>query len=718
MTSDHKNSPITPMLNVSLYQESNINDNAEKRRKFKRRTLTTAKDENVESSFTESGTLQNELEFYNNNKLGLENAWSFSLIDTLSILLFNHHKTVNDFIMAGYCLEASSKIYSVRVDSTYSGVYHTLAVLNAQKLRERQVENVDDGNVNEECKGVSDLVNNPAGLKATKKNLTSARRKRKRTTACTVTKNKETLNACLDTGGLLPQDPVFAKFNSMAGFSKGLMNNILLTTESELKLHTTFVVWDKAALPARDYTEEISLQTYNENELSPCDPLFEVQNLENLKLRPLQSGYIITDEPEPKTQAMGHSLNRPYCTDSANGMSFVPQEIHGREIQTVNSPFDNVHDKSMAFDMDGECEPIPMRTEQALIDNVSRYELNGLTREERTAINNCRSLRKSATIIEDLRPVDTSYLEYSYRPLNKISHFWAGPMHWKFERIRYSCASEGVTGAALNPRASRPRRNMHRKKAKQLTFDQLNEKLFVPLDEKYKNRKLNVKKNWDHKELKFPIDMQLTKNRFSNFTLAPGLALSENAACKSTLHNDIDSRGNVRLNGMGEAIDDQFTDDHEDRNGFENLVCNSFSVFRDEMRLVQNNSHNSTILEIPIDLERVSAQVTRVTVPFARRSKVIDMDRLKRICLALLNEQLKKPMHGEDVRRHPILNDERYEGGMASFNEIYAQLPKELSKDVSTSIAFNSILHLANEQGLRLIPQEDLTDLKIRKLAN
>uniref|UniRef100_A0A1A9ZP38 Condensin complex subunit 2 n=1 Tax=Glossina pallidipes TaxID=7398 RepID=A0A1A9ZP38_GLOPL len=677
-------------MNVILYQECNISDNAENRRKFKRRALTTAEDENIESSFTDSGTLQNELEFYNNNKLGLENVWSFSLIDTLSALLFNHHKTVNNFIMAGNCLEASSKIYSVRVDSTHSSVLHTLGVLNAQKFRKSQAENVDDCDINQEGEGVGDLDENPK----------KARRKGKCTT---VTKNKETLNACIDTGGLLYQDPVFAKFNSMAGSSQGLMNNILLTTESEHKLRTTFIVCDKPPLPPRDYTEEISLQTYNAHEFSPCDLLFEVQNLENLKLRPLQSGYIIADEPKPTTHNMGHDLNRPYCTGSDNGISFTPQEIREREIRTDNSPFDNVLDRCTAFDMDGECEPIPTITEQPLIDNVTRYELDCLTREERAAINNYRSLRKSATIIEDLPPIDASDLEYSYRPLKEISHFWAGPMHWKFKRVRL---------------ASRPHRNVHRKKAKQLAFDELNEKLFVPLDEMYKNRKLNVKKKWDHTKFKLPIDKQLTKDRFSNFTLAPGLALSENSSYKSTLHNINDSRENVRLNGMGEAIDNQFTDDHEDRNGVEDLVCNSFSVFRDEMRLIENNSHNSTILEVPNDFDGASAHVTRVTVPFARRPKVIDMDGLKRICSALLNEQLKNSIGREDVPRHPTLNDERYESGMASFNEIYAQLPKDLSKDVSTSIAFNSILHLANEQGLRLISQEDLTDFKIRKLAD
>ncbi|KAI9580929.1 condensin complex subunit 2-like [Glossina fuscipes] len=702
MASDHEKSPVTPVS--SLCQESNISDDAEKREE--------AKDENVESSFTESETLQNDLEIYNNN-LGRENAWSLSLIDTLSTLLDNHHKTVNNFISAGNCLEASSKIYSIRVDSIYLSVLRTLAALNAQKFRERLVDNVDDGG-----ETVTDLAASVAGVELIRENPKKAKRKRIRPTTCTVTKNRETLNACLDTAELLHQDPVFAKFNSIACFGQGLMNNILLTTESELLLHTTFIVWDKAALPPRDYTEEISLQTYNEDELSPCDHLFEMQNLENLKLRPLQSGYIITNAPKPTTQDMGHDLNRLYRTDSDNGTSFAPQQIRGRETQTVNSRFGNVDGTCMAFDMSSECEPIPMNAEPMLIANVNCYELNGLAQEELSAINNCRSLSTSAIVIDDLHPVDASDLEYSYRPLKKILHFWAGPRYWKFKR----CPSEAVAWPVLNPRAACPRQNMKRKKAKQLTFDQLNEELFVPLDEKYKNRKLNLKRRGDHEKLKFPMDMQLTKDRFSNFTLAPGLALSGYSTYKSALHSDNNSRENFRVNGLGEGKGGQFTDDHEDRNGIENLLCNNFSVVHDEMELVENNSLNSTILEIPNDFEGAPAQVTRITVPFARRAKVIDMDNLKRICWALLNKEFKKSMHEAGEPRQPILNDERYEDGMASFNEIYAQLPqllpRDISKNVSTSIAFSSMLQLANEHDLRLVPQEDLTDFKIRKLAD
>ncbi|KAI9586697.1 condensin complex subunit 2 [Glossina fuscipes] len=740
MTPAHTDSPLR-RSDVSLCRESNrnasVNDDAEERREARRRTLISREEGNVEpstSAFEDNETLQKYLEIYNNNKLSRENAWSVSLIDTLSTLLDRHHKTFSNFKVAGSSLEASSKVYSLRVDSIHSDVLRMSAGLNAQKFSEKQLENADDDDDNDTVatggEGGNDPVASAAGAEVNAENAKKTKNKRQRKAACMVTKNKETLNARLDTVPL--QDPVFGKLNSVVGSinsSTRLMNNILLTTDSELRLRTTFAIWDKAALPPADYTEEISLQTNNENEFFPCDSLFKMQNLENFKLRPLHDGYIITDMPEPTAEDKEQNLSTRHTVDE--DIPSPPQETGGREIETVNSPFGNLHEMSMAFDINAECEPMPILTEQMPIVDVDYNEFDDLTIEDRTAINNCRGLRKVPVVIEDLRPVDAnSKLEYSYRPMDKISQFWAGPSHWKFKRIRNRRSSEVVVGRVLNRRGPRQRQALDRKKAKQLKFDQSEEEGFIPLDQKFKDRKANIQKKWDHKKLKLPVDLQLNSDRFSYFTLAPGLAILANSTHRSTLQDVIDSSENGLLNGMVDnvqAIDDHFADHEMDHDGVENLACNSVLVGHDdlstspEIRPAENNSHNSTILEIANNFEGAPTQVTRIVVPFARRAKVIDMKNLKRSCSTLLNKQLKRTINEEDIPHHPMLKNECYEDGLASFNEIYANLPqlltKNMSEALSTSIAFYSVLHLANEYDLRLIPQDDLTDFKIRKVV-
>uniref|UniRef100_A0A1A9ZP43 Condensin complex subunit 2 n=1 Tax=Glossina pallidipes TaxID=7398 RepID=A0A1A9ZP43_GLOPL len=64
------------------------------------------------------------------HSLRRKNAWSVSLVDAFSTLLDEDHKTVNNFEEIANLLEASSKIYSLRVDSIHSYVLRMSAALN------------------------------------------------------------------------------------------------------------------------------------------------------------------------------------------------------------------------------------------------------------------------------------------------------------------------------------------------------------------------------------------------------------------------------------------------------------------------------------------------------------------------------------------------------------------------------------------------------------
>uniref|UniRef100_A0A1A9UDM5 Condensin complex subunit 2 n=1 Tax=Glossina austeni TaxID=7395 RepID=A0A1A9UDM5_GLOAU len=102
-------------------------------------------EENLESSNSSSmdnKTLQKDFKICDNKNFS-KNAWSVSLIDTFSTLLDEDHKTVNNFEEIANLLEATSKIYSLRVDSIHSDVLRMSAALNAQN-DETQVQNVDD----------------------------------------------------------------------------------------------------------------------------------------------------------------------------------------------------------------------------------------------------------------------------------------------------------------------------------------------------------------------------------------------------------------------------------------------------------------------------------------------------------------------------------------------------------------------------------------------
>lgn len=65
-------------------------------------------------------------------KISKDNAWTVSIIDTWSKLIKKHHKTLQNFQIAGSTLEASTRVYSLRVDSVYNDVIRMSSELSRQ----------------------------------------------------------------------------------------------------------------------------------------------------------------------------------------------------------------------------------------------------------------------------------------------------------------------------------------------------------------------------------------------------------------------------------------------------------------------------------------------------------------------------------------------------------------------------------------------------------
>lgn len=307
-------------------------------------------------------------------------------------------------------------------------------------------------------------------------------------------------------------------------------------------------------------------------------------------------------------------------------------------------------------------------------------------------------------------------------------------------------AAESLAGRNLNQKAKRNKIALEKKKSKQLKFGEFHDELFIKLDDKYKSRKANIQKKWDQRKLKLPVDLKLDPMRFSSYTLAPGL----------TIYVKQDEReSTAAAAAVGSADNDSIppTDDHHFDNGDDGMPyddpmgdctgavggCEAGNMTQGGAGLDPNDPNapqtlgdnvgaddnrdnlNETVLEIATDYEGAPSQVTKIIVPFAKRAKVIDMKNLKRSCTVLLQKQFKQPVKEEDVPRHPVPKQEKYQDGMGSFHDIYEHLPdilpKTMAESLSTSIAFYSVLHLANEFDLRLIPEEDLKDFKIRKVT-
>lgn len=196
-----------------------------------------------------------------------------------------HNKMMKNFQIVGSTLEASSKVYGLRVDSVHMDTVRMTAGLSRQKTTSRlddQNDGNDDSIIEQNIDAeVNDQPNRP-----------QAKKKKTRKQVSTVTKNVDTINAKLDTVPFT--DPVFAKLNSVVGnlySTNRLLYSILPTDNSQLRLRSDYLAWDfTAAEEITEFDEDI----YRE---LPINALMEEIDLKNHVLRPRNGGYKILNTP-------------------------------------------------------------------------------------------------------------------------------------------------------------------------------------------------------------------------------------------------------------------------------------------------------------------------------------------------------------------------------------------------------------------------------------
>lgn len=685
MTPPHMDSPLR-RSEVGAFrtpvQTPVINDDEAERREARRRT--TAVLDTPSTTVEESETLKNCLQQCN-DKLSRDNAWAVSVIDTLSSLMSRHHKALSNFKVAGSSLEASSRVYALRVDSVHSEVLRISSGLNKQKVIN---ENDDEPSAQHENDGeqVGGAETNAEGERPAK------RKKRTRKAVSTITKNKETINAHLDTNPFT--DPIFAKMNSGVGNVSGsnrLLQNVLHSVDSELRLRMNHPFWDSKDHEPFDYPEQ-----YDFSDMPDVDgEMVANLRLTGMVLRPQLCGYVISDTPAEQEES---DDDRP--SDS---------NMH------VDEDIDHNSQMAVAFDINAAVEASQPDTHPFI--DVDLGDFDELTVEEQVAINNCKGLRRAPVLIEDMRPVDSSSstLEYSYRPMDKISQFWAGPSHWKFKKSRNKSLSLAQRFSA-NHTGDNRKQNLRGKRkplkfrTQPLEFLEIHDNLFQKLDEKSKMRKANIQKKWDAKRMKLPTDLQINKDIFDIYSYSLGTQVMEEV--EAALSPDIPDGSDYDNPNSEKFCDDIPNDDMMD-------------VMDTEGDAPDMNTDtecvNQTVMEIATDFVGAPDKVTKIIVPFARRAKVVDMKQLKKCCTILIDQQMHET-DKENLVQPPGFESEKYKGGVASFNKIYSNLPRlltpSMNEALSTAVAFYSILHLANEANLRLVMDDKLKDFQIRKIED
>uniref|UniRef100_A0A182WFA5 Condensin complex subunit 2 n=1 Tax=Anopheles minimus TaxID=112268 RepID=A0A182WFA5_9DIPT len=681
------------------------------------------------SSVQENENINMCLKLYSDNKMSKENAWSLTIIDSFASLMARHSKSLQNFQVAGSTLEASTKVYGLRVDSVHNDVMRMFSELTRQTAmamnnnpEDQNAEGVD-GQGSEQS-----MVEAADGDKENNQTINAqpkVRKKRTRNVVSTITKSKEAINGPLDTNPFM--DPFFAKLNSVVGdvnSSSRLMQNIVPTTNAKLRLCMNYPFWD--AQPSPELELDGVSETYDGLECSTLR--FFPLGPSNL-LRSLRSGYLITDTP---------------AEDDEDEEDRAALDAHLDDVEARDNSVAQLHRSALDvhFDIHAELEPVP--SGDAFILDYEAKDIDGnddFAEDDQMALGQCKSLQRKTVVIEDMRPLESlsPQLDYSYRPLEGISQFWAGPSHWKFKRT-----TQPRTTMVACDEASTESKERVSKSKKRFVLDTLddvlsvNETLFQVYNPNRPNKELtNLKsanyKKWESKKLKLPTDYNLDPNCFDIYKYARGKYIPD--MCRAGVSNRAPSE-----DYNSDARDDQISCSNDINDGGDNdmlMDANDGEMMHPmegDNRPLEHGEKDNTINAsavidaISSDFHGAPDKVQKVNIAYAKTAKVIDMKQLKYNCWRVISSRINAEM-GPPPTQSTSQQDTslmlpppprtQSDDGNITFTTLCRTIPHLLSKtmaeNMSKSLLFYAVLHLANEKSLLLEWQEDLKDFSIKK---
>lgn len=183
----------------------------------------------------------------------------------------------------------------------------------------------------------------------------------------------------------------------------------------------------------------------------------------------------------------------------------------------------------LAFDINAEIEPIAQEDDY-METGFDVNDLDELDEVEVIALRQVKNLHRTGTVMEDMRPVDSTsaLLEYSYRPMDNIMKFWAGPSYWKINRPRVSVMATSRAAVTETVAASNRGRKVARKRYEPIEFKDKEDcdfSMFISVNSAaaQKLRRVNVSKRWDPKATKLPTNLHMDRNRYDTYYYAPNL---------------------------------------------------------------------------------------------------------------------------------------------------------------------------------------------------
>uniref|UniRef100_A0A8C4KX12 Condensin complex subunit 2 n=1 Tax=Equus asinus TaxID=9793 RepID=A0A8C4KX12_EQUAS len=617
------------------------------------------------------------------NKITTKNAFGLHLIDFMSEILKQKDTEPTNFKVAAGTLDASAKIYAVRVDAVHTDVFRVLGGLGKDVPSLEEVESQGaDGSAAEMG----------AGRKPPKP--------KKKHSYKTIEQNVSNLNVP-EADRKCEVDPMFQR--TIASFDECSTAGVFLST-----------------LHCHDYRSELLFPS-DVRVLSTEAPL-EFPDL----------GWVdMTDLKAPLQQC---AEDRQICPSLA-GFQFTnwDSETHNESVSALVDKFkknDEVFDINAEVE-ESDCDFPKGPLEDDFDDNDEPdHTTAGDPEEVRSSEEPCHVQSCQEEMIPlgdgDIRTMcpllSMKPGEYSYFSPRTMS-MWAGPDHWRFRpRHKHDAASQAEN------------RKKSTKKDFEIDFDD-----DIDFDVYFQKTKAatilskSTLENQSWRATTLPMDFHYETNDLVQLHLKPGTRLLRMAQGERTGTVHYEEIGDYDYNNPNDTsnfcpgLQAADSDSEESDDLFVGPV-GTLDLTPDPHHPPKTTQENDDLPEVQgLDITTYGEsnlvvepqKVNKIEIHYAKTAKKMDMKKLKQSMWHLLADSSKQ---ADAEANHRETGEEEQPVEVANgktlsrlTKDLQKSLPPVMAQNLSVPLAFACLLHLANEKNLELEGNKDLSDVFVRQ---
>ncbi|XP_070330260.1 condensin complex subunit 2 isoform X1 [Odocoileus virginianus] len=613
------------------------------------------------------------------NKITTKNAFGLHLIDFMSEILKQKDAEPTNFKVAAGTLDASTKIYAVRVDAVHADVYKVLGGLGKDAPPPEEAEDHGtDGSATET--GTAKKAPKP----------------RKKHSCKTIEQNVNNLNVS-SADRKYEVDPMFQK--TAASFDECSTAGVFLST-----------------LHCPDYRSELLFPTDIQT-LSSGEPP-ELPDL----------GWVEVTDLKAALQQCAE--DRQICPSLA-GFQFTKwdSEAHNESVSALVDKFkknDQVFDLNAEVE-DSDCEDFPNGPLEDDFD--ANDEAEQTAAGDRTELGSWKEPRQVQSCQDEVIPLGDGDIwtlcpllsmkpgEYSYFSPRTMS-MWAGPDHWRFRpRHKHDTASQSE----------------HRKKSSKdfkIDFDD-----DIDFDVHFRKTKAVTVltkftlENQSWRATTLPTDFQYETKDLVQLHLKPGTRLMNVAQGQKAGTEHYEEIGDYDYNNPNDTSNfcpglQAADSDYEESDDLFVGPAGTLDHSDHPSATTQDNSEASKVHGPDIttygesNLVAEPQKVNKIEIQYAKTAKKMDMKKLKQSMWSLLTEIPKQAdaevNHSENGEAGPF--EEGADKKLSSLTkDLQKSLPPLMAQNLSIPLAFACLLHLANEKNLKLEGTKDLSDVLVRQ---